>query len=98
MFSTIQAIIALRFTLQGQRKPNAIELARIAEVQPVLATGCKITKDMGKKTEKNNLIRPKVYEVYAICQKGTRLRCTKYTFYWPCIYFANKNTLKINSL
>ena len=53
---------------------------------------------MGKKTEKNNLIRPKVYEVYAICQKGTRLRCTKYTFYWPCIYFANKNTLKINSL
>ena len=70
---------------------------------------CKITKDIGKKTEKNNqdigkkteknnLIRPKVYEVYAICQKGTRLRCTKYTFYWPCIYFANKNTLKINSL
>ena len=29
--------------MQGQCKPNAIELARIAEVQPVLATCCKIT-------------------------------------------------------
>ena len=37
---------------QGQCKPNAIELARIAEVQPVLATCCKFTMNLWNQNNK----------------------------------------------